>query len=376
MENQTEQQQNQQTFTEPKREFMPFSDNVNDKPYSQPTGFVSQDQLSTIIPEPSFQPQSINTRENPYDMLGGDGGGGGSRKNDSAPVNPAMNQASDAEKKAGAEHLATIILDTYEQINSWGNMFLKIPEKKIRKLQAEGELDLSIQVPTADGSTISAGEFIEEFNNQTKDTLVVSREFKKDVKPPLVRILEKRGAGMTDEQYVLFAFGKDIAVKSVLIYQMKSTANDLINALVENTAAIKSSGVVSQPKPSTPKPTEPKPTPTTTYEPTEDFDNFNSNEAVVNSIVVEKQVPTTGKAKLMEQRQKEKIWSENAAKASGGNSSYQEAMKQRKTGGKRGRKPKDYINNIDESEIAEAIILRETDREGKEKPNPQMQGLD
>jgi hypothetical protein len=78
----------------------------------------------------------------------------------------------------------------------------------------------------------------------------------------------------------------------------------------------------------------------------------------------------------MEQRQKEKIWSENAAKANGGTSSYQEAMKSRKTNGKRGRKPKDYISNIDESEIAEAIILRETDREGKEKPNPQMQGLD
>lgn len=371
MENQTEQQQTQQTFTEPKREFMPFSDNVNDKPYSQPTGFVSQDRLSTIIPEPSFQPQSINTRENPYDMLGGDGG---VRKNDSAPVNPSMNEATDAEKKAGAEHLATIILDTYEQINSWGNMFLKIPEKKVKKLEAEGELDLSIQVPTADGNTISAGQFIEEFNNQTKDTLVVSREFKKDVKPPLVRILEKRGAGMTDEQYVLFAFGKDIAVKSVLIYQMKSTANDLISALVENTAALKSSGAAPTPKPSAPKP---KPTSTPTYEPTEDFDNFNSNEAVVNSIVVEKQVPTTGKAKLMEQLKKEKIWSENAAKANGGTSSYQEALKSRKTGnGKRGRKPKDYINNIGESEIAEAIILRETDKDGKEKPNPQIQGLD
>ena len=370
MENQTEQQQTQQTFTEPKREFMPFSDNVNDKPYSQPTSFVSQDRLSTIIPEPSFQPQSLNTRDNPYDMLGGDGGG---RKNDSAPVNPSMNEATDAEKKAGAEHLATIILDTYEQINSWGNMFLKIPEKKVKKLEAEGELDLSIQVPTADGNTISAGQFIEEFNNQTKDTLVVSREFKKDVKPPLVRILEKRGAGMTDEQYVFFAFGKDIAVKSVLIYQMKSTANDLISALVENTAALKSSSAAPTPKPSAPKPT---PTPTPTYEPTQDFDNFNSNEAVVNSIVVEKQVPTTGKAKLMEQLQKEKIWSENAAKANGGTSSYQEALKSRKTNGKRGRKPKDYINNIEESEIADAIILRETDKDGKEKPNPQMQGLD
>jgi hypothetical protein len=178
---------------------------------------------------------------------------------------------------------------------------------------------------------------------------------------------------MTDEQYVLFAFGKDIAVKSVLIYQMKSTANDLITALVENTAAIKASGVVPTPKPSAPKPT---PTPTPNYEPTQEFDNFNSNEAVINSTVTEHKVPSTGKAKLMEQRAKEKIWSENAAKANGGTSSYQEAMKNRKTGGKRGRRPKDYINNIDESEIAEAIILRETDKDGKEKPNPQMQGLD
>jgi hypothetical protein len=154
---------------------------------------------------------------------------------------------------------------------------------------------------------------------------------------------------------------------------MKSTANDLITALVENTAAIKASGVVPTPKPSAPKPT---PTPTPTYEPTQEFDNFNSNEAVINSTVTEHKVPSTGKAKLMEQRAKEKIWTENAAKANGGTSSYQEAMKSRKTGGKRGRRPKDYINNIDESEIAEAIILRETDKDGKEKPNPQMQGLD
>jgi hypothetical protein len=31
---------------------------------------------------------------------------------------------------------------------------------------------------------------------------------------------------------------------------------------------------------------------------------------------------------------------------------------------------------MDESQIAEAIILRETDKEGKEKPNSQLQGLD
>jgi hypothetical protein len=45
-------------------------------------------------------------------------------------------------------------------------------------------------------------------------------------------------------------------------------------------------------------------------------------------------------------------------------------MKNKKTG-KRGRKPKDYLQ-MDEEQIAEAIVLRET----KEKDNDKIEGLD
>jgi hypothetical protein len=45
--------------------------------------------------------------------------------------------------------------------------------------------------------------------------------------------------------------------------------------------------------------------------------------------------------------------------------SYAEAMRNRKrTDGKKGRNPKDYIPQMDEEQIAEAIILRETVSKG------------
>jgi len=137
----------------------------------------------------------------------------------------------------------------------------------------------------------------------------------------------------------------------------------------------------TQPQPTQPQPTQPQPTPTYAAEPMVQTDandyNFQTNEAVINAAVMENKIPRTGKDRLMQQRQKEKIWSENAAKADGG-LSYAEAMKQRKNGdGKRGRKAKqvkDYITPIDEEQIAEAIVLRES--KPYEKPNPQLDGLD
>ena len=83
------------------------------------------------------------------------------------------------------------------------------------------------------------------------------------------------------------------------------------------------------------------------------------------------QVPSTGKARVIAQIEKEKKWQKDSASAGGG-SSYEQAMMQRKNSGKRGRKPKDYINNvkIDEDEIAESIILNESVNQPKKQKDP------
>lgn len=383
MDTQEQKPQEQQTFTEPKREYSPFGDNVQQRSYTQSNNAATPDQVSGYIPEPQYVPQDVNLREDPYALISGNGGGGrgnsGGATQGPPPINPAMNELNDQDKKLGAEHLAKLCVDGYEQLHVFGNKMLQFDERKLRKLQSEGEIDLNQHVPYEAGNTMSGYEFVQAFNEQSKDTLTVSREFKKEVTPVLTRVLEKRGAGLTDEQYLGFLVAKDVAVKLVIVSQMRGAMNDVIEMMKE---AKKEVITPTQPKPTQPQPTQPtQPTPSYTTEQVvdtyaNDF-NFQTNEAVINASLKENKIPKTGKERLMQQRQKEKVWSDNANKADS-TLSYAQAMNQRKNGdGKRGRKAKqvkDYITPIDEEQIAEAIILRETTP--YEKPNPQLEGLD
>lgn len=383
MDTQEQKPQEQQTFTEPKRDYSPFGDNVQQRSYTQSNNAASAEQVGGYIPEPQYVPQDVNLREDPYALITGSGGtrGGGGATQGPPPINPAMNELNDQDKKLGAEHLAKLCVDGYEQLHVFGNKYVQFNQRKLRKLQNDGEIDLGVHIPYEDGRTMSGYEFVQAFNEQSKDTLTVSREFKKEVTPVLTRVLEKRGAGLTDEQYLGFLVAKDIAVKLVIVSQMRSAMNDIIELMKD--AKNNGAPTQTQTQPTQPQPTQPQPQPTPTYtaEPivatnAEDY-NFQTNEAVINASVAENKIPKTGKDRLMVQRQKEKMWAENAAKAEGG-LSYAEAMKQRKNSdGKRGRKakqPKDYITPIDEEQIAEAIVLRES--KPYEKPNTQLEGLD
>ena len=384
-------QEQQTTVSNQPRSYNPFIDSVNEKPYTQMNVGVNPNQMAGSIPEPTYQPNTIRGNENPYGMLNDDFGAsmGQAQRGGGETVNPAMNSLPDADKKLGAEHMAKLIVDGYEQLHTFANKGLQIPERKIRKLVAEGEIDLSVQIPYDYGKTITAGEFMQEFNEQNKDTLTVSKEFKKEVTPVLTRVLQKRGAGVTDEQYLIYLFGKDILVKGVIFSQIRGTMNDMINVIKEYTVAVKENGgVAPQPveKPrATPPPPPPPPSPSASYEQLPDepivpFDsddfNFKSNETVMDSTVQKHQVPQSGKQRLMAQKKRDREIEQamERAKHMAGDkptTSYADAINAKKSG-KRGRKPKDYIVPLDEEQIAEAIVLRETKPVEKDK----IEGLD
>jgi len=359
--------------------YNPFLQSVNEKPYSTMNVGVTQEQLNAAIPEPTFSPHTIDSNENPYNMLNGDGipSGGGAPKRESAPFNPMMNDVPDGDKKMGAQHMAKLLVDGYEQLHVFGNKALQVPERKIRKLEKEGLIDLSIPIPYEYGKTITAGEFLQDFNEQNKDALTVSKEFKKEVTPVLTRVLEKRGAGLTDEQYLGYLVGKDLIVKLVIVAQLRTTMNDMINVIKDYTEATRAGGGVPpqpqapNPQPQAPTPTAPQPMYQEPDHSAPDF-NFQDNEVVMNSTVQQMKVPNTGKARVIAQIEKEKKWKKDA-EAAGGGSSYEQAMRDRKNNGKRGRKKaKDYIQEVqmDEEQIAEAIILNETVNQPKKEKDP------
>jgi hypothetical protein len=278
----------------------------------------------------------------------------------------------------GAEHLARLIIDAYEGLNSAANSLCKFPAGKLRKLQSSGEIDLSVEIPYDYGKTIPAGEFIKEFNEQNKDTLSVSKEFKKEILPPLTRVLEKKGAGITDEQMIIYLFAKDVGVKAVLVGQMRSTMTDMINVIVEYTAAMKEGrGTAPQGQPQQPKPqpqqSASRPEREAPYVNQEGNDyNFTNNETVMQSTVEQMEVPSTGRDRIIMQKAKERKWAADSEKYE--KMSYEQALSEKR--GKKGKSPKDYITPIDEEEIAEAIILNESVNQPSKKVDTQIEGLD
>jgi hypothetical protein len=378
-ENNQEQQQPQQQPAA-QRTYNPFIDVVNEKPYTTMSVAANQSQISYSIPEPSFQPNTIRSNENPYSMLneGMGGGMGGGTNSGTPPINPAVNNISDSELKMGAENVAKIMVDGYEQLHVFGNKWLQISQRKLRKMVAEGDIDLSVEIPYEYGRTITAGEFIQEFNEQNKDTLTVSKEFKKEVTPVLTRVLQKRGAALTDEQYLGYLVLKDVGLKAIIVTQVKSSMNEMLNVIKDYTQAIKENGVPPTAPPSSPKPTAPTQPRPTSPEPqfvepdhTSNSFNFEDNETVMAATVQTHKVPDSGRAKAIAARKKDEQMKAAVERAQGKSSGgYEEAMKNKKTG-KRGRKPKDYLQ-MDEEQIAEAIVLRETKEVDKDK----IEGLD
>lgn len=356
----------------PDPNFNPLRDNVNERDYTAGNYEATAEELSQSIPVPQTGRGRTTRRENPYEQITGENGGnsGGGGSSAAPPVNPSLNNIPDPDKKLAASHLAKMIVDGYEQVHVFANKALQFPERKLRKLEAEGEIDLSVQIPYDYGKTISAGEFVKDFNHQNEDTLTVSKEFKKEVTPVLTRVLEKHGAGITDEQLLVYMFGKDIAVKAVIATQIRGTMNDMIEVIKEYTLAVKTGGYTApkqqqaashQTTPDyTPEPERKEPV-YNTPEPdlTDPAFNFNNNETVMNSLVQKMEVPQTGRQRAIDQIKKEKNWKDGQpAKTTG--SAYQAAMKNKKGQGRGNRKPKDYIPKLDPAQIAENLALNES----------------
>jgi hypothetical protein len=209
-------------------DYNPFSESVVERDYATPktaSGVIDE------IEEPSFVPPSyediIQDRaeaeatgandafDNPFDN-----------------PNPAMNDLDNKDKKIACESLVDTVLDAYEQAHRYAQYVVKVDEETLMQKQAQGKLDLSMQIPvTETGDTMSVGEFVANYNEQSANALKYDKDFGYKVRPAMIRVFMKRGWGMTDEQFLLYMFGKDIAIKVGIMFQLKKTINGTLDTI-------------------------------------------------------------------------------------------------------------------------------------------------
>jgi len=207
-------------------DYNPFGESVVEREYATPKVASG---VTEEISEPTFVPPS-------YEDIVAEREGGGMvedlSENPFDNPNPALNDLDNKDKKIACESLVDTCLDAYEQLHKYAQYVVKVDEDELMQKQASGKIDLNEIIPvTENGDTMSVGEFIGQYNQQSADALKYDKEFGYKVRPAMVRVFMKKGWGMSDEQYLLYMFGKDIAVKVGIMYSLKKTINSTLSTL-------------------------------------------------------------------------------------------------------------------------------------------------
>jgi len=223
--------------------------------------------IPTEIPEPTFEKptidfslEGINSEEPNIEEKISENDSQENNKSES--FNPQFNDLSKKDKRISAELMADTAIGGYEFIiNNLLVPVAKIKEQKVEEKILNKEINPNITfVVDAENNRANVREYVSVYNETVDDALEVTDAFKNTIREPLIRIAEKRGIGMTDEQFVALELGKDLLSKGIIVFQLKKSTNMILNMLEAETAK----SAVQYPE--QPKNQEPKPIETTKTE--------------------------------------------------------------------------------------------------------------
>jgi hypothetical protein len=252
--------------------FSPLMESVNQKSYTRPNVEVSD---ATPISEPVINPPSFEQLENGFQA---------SMNESEAPVddrvvwgqdaetssaNPYVENLDKKDQRVASAAMVEAVLDGYSQIMSFANRLIQFNISKVQKMIRDGEIDPNLLIPVS-GNPMTILEYMQEYNNQTKDVITVDEPFKEKVRPVMLRVFMKRNIGMTDEQLLGYYFLIDIITKGSIVFSLRSQNAELIKSMKEMSAGY------TQPPQAVPTQVENKQTSSTTEERVYEEPTFNT----------------------------------------------------------------------------------------------------
>jgi len=219
--------------------FNPFDEPVIQREYTKPK--VSYDPATIqSIPEPLYQQPNLDElQEDDYE----DEQPASKKEKTSKPKSgfgsddPFVNEDLQDYSKKDADESASLMVDTflegYKVAHTFGQKYFSLSEEEIVKKAIKGEINPDMRIPISQTKTISVHEFIGEYNRQVTEVLVVDEEFIDSVRPVMIRVFSSRGYGLTDEQFLMVAFGKDILQKGAQLYTFKKSLTQSLKMMTE-----------------------------------------------------------------------------------------------------------------------------------------------
>ena len=257
--------------------FSPLDEPVKERAYTKSN--IDTQGLEAELEEPTFDAPNFSD----FDM----------EEKEPSTFNPAIENLDKKEQMYATEQMVDTVLDVYGKAHILANRVTKIKEEKVAKAMEDGEIDPSLQVPIDnDGNSMDLLSYVQEYNSQLSDAIKLEDEFVEKVRPPMIRVFQKKGLAMTDEQFLAVAFGTDILTKGAMIFQLVKQNRKLMDMWKEQsnfTPKPQASKQSTPPPPpseptqsTTPPPPTPQPSqPTTTFVEPEEF----SAESMVSDMM-------------------------------------------------------------------------------------------
>jgi hypothetical protein len=191
-ENQDENIENKDVSVENNAEFYsgysPLDEPVKERAYTTPN--IDSSNLEAELEEPTFSAPNFddfNTEESEPNSF-----------------NPAIDNLDKKEQMYATEQMVDTVLDVYGKAHILANRYTKIKEEKIAEAMETGDINPSLEVPIDEmGNTLGLMQYVQEYNAQLSDAIKLEDEFVQKVRPPMIRVFQKKGLAMTDEQYLL-----------------------------------------------------------------------------------------------------------------------------------------------------------------------------
>ena len=228
--------------------YSPLDEPVKQREYTTPN--IDASNLEAELEEPVFNAPNFDDFD--------------SEAQEPNSFNPAIENLDKKEQMYATEQMVDTVLDVYDKAHILANRTVKIKEQKIADAMELGEINPSLEVPIDDrGNTLGLLQYVQEYNRELDDAIKLEQDFVDKVRPPMIRVFQKRGLAMTDEQFLAVAFGTDIITKGAMVFQLVKQNNKLFEMWKEQSMARPTSP--PPPSPSSPPPS-PSPTPSAPVE--------------------------------------------------------------------------------------------------------------
>lgn len=209
-----------------------FDAATTQRDYSNGTDVIKTGVIPDSIPEPdkfnrvvdfsateiSEDGQQFNTETNQEER------GGGMVDQDFADKDKKQQNI---ETKNLAESLIDGLKFTYTTLSS---TFAK-DEAKLRFKSAQGKFNIAVLDTVVDlggGNSVTVRDFLEYFNNNVKEAMILNPDKEKEMRSLLRLILQDHGMGLSNEMRFAILIGQDILEKTIALYGLVGTMNAIL----------------------------------------------------------------------------------------------------------------------------------------------------